>query len=436
MGSMAPFADTTAMNRTVDRYLQKRTLNDRWPLTGALGGDCRSVVVIPALGEFPGILDTLEDLSRCPGSDGTIVIVVINNRSAAEASAADIAANQQTLAALQAWDQRQLRVAWIDASSSGRELPPKEGVGLARKIGLDWGLQILAAQDRLQAPLICLDGDTRVDETYLEAIHSFFEQPRWAAVLPYAHPVTGDASEQAAILCYEFFLRYHALQLTWAASPYGYHAIGSAMACTAQAYAAIAGMNRRQAGEDFYFLQQLAKTGAVEAVSGTIVRPSGRASHRVPFGTGRRVQRFLDGGEDEYLLYHPDSYAVLCAWLVIASAHQGRDSTSMLSAAGAIHGELQSFLVSQDFAQVWDRLSDQAASDEALTAQFHRWFDGLRTVQCIHHLRDTLWPDMRMFCAVDVLLQRLQETAVVELDNELVTDLPRQKELLQQLRAL
>jgi len=425
------------MNRTVDRYLQKRTLNDRWPLAGPLGDTRRSVVVIPALGEFPGLFDTLGDLVRCPDSDDTVVIVVVNNRAPDEASADDIAANSQTLTSLSEWDQQRLNVAWVDASSPGRELPSKEGVGLARKIGLDWGLQILATQGRLQAPLICLDGDTRVGEGYLDAVHRFFDAPsRWAGVLPYAHPIAGDIAEQAAILCYEFFLRYHALQLSWAASPYGYHAIGSAMACTAESYAAISGMNRRQAGEDFYFLQQLAKTGKIETVPGTIVRPSGRASHRVPFGTGRRVQRFLDGGEDEYRLYHPDSYGVIRDWLAVAVAHQGRDSESLLSEADAIHSELQGFLVAQNFARAWDRMRDQAASEQALTAQFHRWFDGLRTIQCIHHLRDTVWPDAPMFDAIGVLLQRLPQPPVVELDAALVHDLPRQQRLLEQLRAL
>ena len=425
------------MNRTVDRYLHKRTRNDRWPLEGQCRDSRHSVVVIPALGEFPGLLDTLGDLARCPGNGDTVVIVVVNNRASAEASDDDIAANGQTLTALGEWDQRSLNVAWIDASSPGRELPAKEGVGLARKIGMDWGLQILAMQGKLQAPLICLDGDTRVDEGYLDAVHRFFEAPsRWAGVLAYAHPIVGDIAEQAAILCYEFFLRYHALQLSWAASPYGYHAIGSAMACTGQAYAAISGMNRRQAGEDFYFLQQLAKTGKIEAVPGTIVRPSGRASHRVPFGTGRRVQRFLDGGEDEYRLYHPDSYGVIRDWLAFAGAHHGRDSASLLSEAGVIHSELQGFLVAQNFAQAWDRMRDQAASEDALTAQFHRWFDGLRTIQCIHHLRDAVWPDAHMFDAIGTLLQRLQQTSVVELDPTLVHDLPRQQQLLEQLRAL
>lgn len=432
------------MSRTVDRYLEKRTSFDRWPLHGGHGDDCRSVIVIPALGEYPGILDTLEDLAGCEGADQTLVIVVVNNRQPSRATSDDISSNARTLAALQQWDQIRLSVAWVDASSPGHELPDKEGVGLARKIGLDLGLQIHAGQDHLSAPLICLDGDTRVDESYLTALHRFFDQPdRWAGVLPYAHPIEGDRQQQAAILCYEFFLRYHAGQLAWAGSPYGYHAIGSAMACTAEAYAAISGMNRRQAGEDFYFLQQLAKTGSLHTIPGTVVRPSGRPSHRVPFGTGRRVQRFLDRTEDEYRLYHPASYDVIRRWLAIIGKSTRADAGQLMDAASGIHQELSTFLRAAGFPKAWDRMRGQSSS-AALMAQFDGWFDGFRTLKLIHHLRDTVWPDAEMFAAIGVLLQRQGSEPVVDLptdltcetDTSLREDLDTQRQLLEQLRHL
>ena len=188
------------MNRTVERYLERRTQSAQWPLEGDPSGPSRSIVVIPALGEYPGVMETLADLAACPESLDTLVIVVVNNRHPDAASAEDISLNRQTLEALQKWDSDHLRVTWVDASSPGLELPEKEGVGLARKLGLDAGLQILADLDQLQTPLVCLDGDTRVDDDYLPALHRFFESPdRWAAILSYAHPIEGDPQQQAAI---------------------------------------------------------------------------------------------------------------------------------------------------------------------------------------------------------------------------------------------
>lgn len=74
--------------------------------------------------------------------------------------------------------------------------------------------------------------------------------------------------------------------------------IGSAFAVIAEAYVKRGGMNRRQAGEDFYFLQHLAQIGTIGEITTTRVYPSARLSDRVPFGTGPVLQKWIDGDED------------------------------------------------------------------------------------------------------------------------------------------
>src|SRR5690606_34259480 len=106
---------------------------------------------------------------------------------------------------------------------------------------------------------------------------------------------------------------YHARGLAWCGSPYAFHTIGSTMACTARAYAPVAGMPKRTAGEDFYFLDKLAKAGPIEPMNGTVVQCSPRASHRVPFGTGRRMSQLLSIPDDSICGYHPASYRALRA---------------------------------------------------------------------------------------------------------------------------
>ena len=153
--------------------------------------------------------------------------------------------------------------------------------------------------------------------------------------MAYAHPVDGAPETARPILSYELYLRYQELAWGYAGSPYAYPAIGSAMACTARAYAASGGMNRRQAGEDFYFLQQLAKTGKIGRIWETTVRPSGRASHRVPFGTGRKVGAFAADPDEAYLTYHPESFQVLQAWLESALGRWKNRARALECAAGS-----------------------------------------------------------------------------------------------------
>ena len=97
------------------------------------------------------------------------------------------------------------------------------------------------------------------------------------------------------------------LGLIYAKSPYAYHSIGSTMVCDADSYIKVQGMNKRKAAEVFYFLEKLSKITTIRKIGGTTVLPSSRGSWRVPFGTGQRVNRFLDNVQDEYILYSPKS---------------------------------------------------------------------------------------------------------------------------------
>ena len=188
---------------------------------------------------------------------------------------------------------------------SAENCPPKQGVGLARKIGLDLALPLLdyGGGDPL---LVCLDADTLVQPDYLPAItRHFARSTAGGAAIPYRHRPAADPAGQGAIDRYELFLRAYVLGLELAGSPYAFHTVGSAMACRASAYVASGGMNRRLAGEDFYFLQQVHKTSGVAPLAGTVVHPSPRSSHRVPFGTGRAVGDMLAEGEQRLLFYQP-----------------------------------------------------------------------------------------------------------------------------------
>ncbi|MBW2632445.1 MAG: hypothetical protein JRC90_11960, partial [Deltaproteobacteria bacterium] len=198
-------------------------------------------------------------------------------------------------------------------------------------------------------------------------------------VIAFAHQDADSADEQAAICCYEIFLRYYVLGLRRAGSPYAFHSIGSTMACTAGGYATVRGMNKRRAGEDFYFLDKLAKIGGMGRINTTTVHPSSRASHRVPFGTGKRVIRFTEGNESEYSLYNPRSFAVLKEWLEYMSSCRDMDPETILTHAGDMHPSLNVFLRVNNFGETWRRLAENSGDMAHLCTHFSRWFDGFKT---------------------------------------------------------
>ena len=429
------------MGDRIAEYLGSRADLVSRPLVTQSSEGVDQAVVIPALAEKDSLFQTLESLAGNPARElrRTLMICVVNNRAAPFASADEIEDNRRTIENLDAWVRGkaapELMLGYIDAASPGRELPKKGGVGMARKIGLDWALAVVARGPSPHRLLFSLDADTLVEPNYLEAVRAHFEANNaWGAVTAYAHRLEGPPEQIAAIVCYELVLRYHVLGLSYAGSPYAFPSIGSTMVCRAEAYAAVSGMNQRQAGEDFYFLQQLAKTGGVDQIAATTVYPSARPSPRVPFGTGQRVRRFLDGGQDEYLVYDPCVYRILRDWLDTVRAHCGEAVDDLSSRALGISAQLGAFLDENRFRHVWPRLRENARDDRQLLEQFHRWFDGFRTLKLIHYIRDHGCSQRDMFESIAALLKWIGGPVSAPDPAGLAGNIEAQKALLADLR--
>jgi glycosyl transferase family 2 len=390
-------------------YLKTRAITGPWQLAGCKDNGFAGAVVIPALAESPTLFATLRSLATNPAEflARFLVIVVVNQRT--DARRQDKLDNLATLERLAAAEPPfpQIKLAWVDAASPGLELAPRGGgVGLARKIGADLALSRLDFQggDPL---LISLDADTLVGPDYLAALSRHFGQTRaGGAVIPFRHQQGSSAEEQRAIDLYELFLRSYVLGLELAGSPYAFHTVGSAMACRASAYARMGGMNSRSAGEDFYFLQQLQRTAGVARVSGTVVFPSARASHRVPFGTGRSVSRALAGDEAAICFYRPECFRVLGDWLALVAQQVELGGTGLCAASRGISAELCGYLESAGFAAAWENLRSNNKSPQTLLTAFHGWFDGLRTMKLIHYLSAGAYPRCGPEAAVPELLLR------------------------------
>ncbi|MFO7982154.1 MAG: glycosyltransferase [Desulfuromonadales bacterium] len=382
----------TQVRSALDTYLDRRAVTGPWRLEGDTEGPFSGAVVIPALAESARLSETLESLAANPLealARWQIVVVVNNSARASEEQKAD---NLLTLARLRREaEQGSVRLAWIDAASPGREVPARTaGAGSARRIGFDLALAGLQASHR--PLLVALDADTLVDASYLPAIEAHFaRRDTGGAVLPLWHQREGSAEARQAIETYELYLRAYPLGLQLAGSPYAYLTVGSAMACTADAYVRAGGMNRRRAGEDFYFLQQLAKTSGVAQVSGTVVRPSARTSSRTPFGTGPSMARLLSGDGPDLPFFDPRIFEILRCWLKLACSHPERDTSVLLEKAEEIHPEMAAFLEGAGFESAWSAMQRNGRGLVS-PGGFHGWFDGLKTFRLVRHLSQKAYP--------------------------------------------
>ncbi len=373
----------------VNKYLRRRAVTGPWALRGNHGRLFDGVVVIPALAEEHSLPETLNSLGANPARwrEKFLVVVVVNNRCDAPQGWRE--QNRRTLALLDEVGNAGfgLNLAWIDASSTGLELPAGEGVGLARKIGFDLALERL---DWRGDPLCAsLDADTLTDGHYFEALITHFSRGTSAgAVVPFRHRPGATPELDEAITRYELYLRHYVLGLELARSPYAYHTIGSALACRAEAYVAAGGMNRRLAGEDFYFLQQLAKIGGVEQVGGTMVYPAARLSSRTPFGTGPALLRLQEGDLEGMRFSTRESFQLLGAFLRAVEQAVQEDVVEITGWLAPFSPVPADFLGECGLDRFWGKLYRQHRCPDARLRAFHQWFDALRTRRMISHICD------------------------------------------------
>ncbi len=373
------------MHPLFEKYILKQDLSRSLEFSGAAPakGGFEAAIVIPACRENGFLRETLSSLSDNDHSAlaRTLVVVVVNNPPPESCAPKLVEENLMLLEYLRNSQLNGLCIAVVDAVARGREIPADEGVGGARKAGMDAALEYLGPGD--DALLICLDADTTVSKGFLKAVFEFYAANPDAvgAVAEFAHRGGADPRRRRAIALYELIMRYYVAGLSAAGSPYAYHSLGSAMNCRAGAYVKAGGMRRRNGGEDFYFMQALRKIGSIGRCSQARVYPSARPSDRVPFGTGPKVAEF-EKNQDKAVTYNPEIFLLLKKFLSSLSLDALKKQRPC---QGSPEKPVSAFLEKHGFPRTWEKiLRNSRDSDQALRRSFHTWFDAFRTLKFIH----------------------------------------------------
>lgn len=396
------------------RYLQEKVSkapifsNKPSPLLGI-------VVVIPCSNE-PHLLLNLISLLRCqPPECDVEVIVVVNEGENAPTSIKS--QNRETYEQAIRWAQKNNTSKLRFLIHYEAKMPKKHaGVGLARKTGMDEACFRFAKAGLEDGIIVCFDADSRCDENYLREIHSHFKaHPDCPACSIYfEHPLSGADFEPAvyeAIASYELHLRYYVAGQRWAGVPHAYQTIGSAMAVRSSAYQQQGGMNRRKAGEDFYFLHKFIPLDGFAELNCTRVIPSPRPSDRVPFGTGKAVGKILKN-KGRLLTYHPEGFKQLRDFIQKDLYNKAPQELSLPPIIGQ-------FLALQSFSEKWLEIKTHTASEKSFWQRFFRWFDGFMVMKFVHFARDNGFPDVPVEEAAAWLMKEMDctndEASVFEL---------------------
>mgnify|MGYP001377499638 CR=1 FL=1 len=376
--------------------------------------DLKIIVVIPSYNE-KNIQPTIDSLflKQDDFSFNVEVIVLINN---SESEIEEI--KEQNLLTL-----KTLQNLSETYSNSNMHLIPvligdldakHAGVGWARKLGMDIATQRFRTIN-FNGIIVGLDADTVVESNYLNSIYSFFSNNNFnAASIYFEHPVTGDSFSDVhleQIKYYELHLRYYKNSLNYSNLPYSFHTIGSAFALTASAYARQGGMNRRKAGEDFYFINKLIKGEIFGEINDTKVMPSPRVSNRVPFGTGRAILEGLNTKKDLSLTYDFQSFEVIHSWI------------NRIETKDFKYGNFPEILKAYMGEEIWIKhhtmMLNNTNSHKSYLKLFYNIFDAFWMLKFIHFLRDNYYPNTRLLDNTNALLIKMNYPIISSITSQL-----------------
>ncbi len=356
----------------------------------------RHVLCIPATQEATSLPDTIRSASQAEEAAQALLVVVVNARETASEEVHR--SNEDTLRWLggqgtMRWTQAEgLDVLVVERASPGRYLPEGQGVGLARKIAGDVALSLIASGTLQTTWIRFTDADVFLPSDFFQRLTRPLHGVS-ATLMPYTHRLEGPTHQQAAMRRYDAFLSQYTAGLRRAGSPYAYAAIGSLISVNTEAYAAVRGVPKRLAGEDFYLLNKLAKVGSVQQLDGAPVIIRGRLSDRVPFGTGAALGQLMGGGPSAKTFrgYDPRVFDGLGLWLSMlrrfAAEPERVSLTTLLDQVdGPIGIALRSAVSELGAVEAAERAREQARGP-ALLRRLMEWNDAFRTLKLIHGMR-------------------------------------------------
>lgn len=370
-------------------------------ISNPISTDIQIRIVIPCFNE-KNIVETLLSIYNCDIPKAKVeVIIVINYSEACSDSVKEF--NKNTCSEIQTFSSQysNKHIQYIPIIIT--DIPIKEaGVGYARKIGLDEAVQRFNAENNPYGILVCLDADSLVAKNYITEIEQFFiHNPKiTVANIHFEHPLHGDllTEQYNAIAQYELHLRYYVQQLRKIGFPFAYHTVGSSCCVRADAYCRQGGMNKRQAGEDFYFLQKLMQAENFGEITSTCVYPSARISDRVPFGTGFAMTQLMNSSDLQYYTYNPESFIVLQNFFeLIPEMYSTQDLYAIYC---KLHMSLQAYCDYQEFQKKILEIQNNTTNLALFTKRFFLWFNGFQVFKYLNFAHNHYFSKMSV---IDVM---------------------------------
>ena len=371
-------------------------------------------VCIPVYAE-PDLISTMESLLYCGLPDSPTEVLLLFNKDS-RMTPDEMILHDQSWIAVNEWinhaDHQKQGLTFIPIYIS--ETPVRKGgVGWARKMAMDEAARRLEQQ----GVILCLDADCKVEMSYLKTVSKYFFQNSDcdAASIYFEHVLENlPDNELKAIMQYELHLRYLVHAIRWTGHPFSFHTVGSAMAVRRGSYLAQGGMNTKQAGEDFYFLQKFIEAGSFHEIKATSVYPSTRMSLRVPFGTGKAMTKLLSSKNKwpttafEVFLEIKSLFAEMDQLRTLMISYDIDQAKSLFLKSLQLHQAVIAFLAEVNFFEEVASIVRQTTNEINFRKRVFRYFNLFMMIRYMHFAARNFYPDTGVFQPAVALLAKLE----------------------------
>jgi hypothetical protein len=346
------------------------------------------IIVVPAYNE-PGICNLLDSLALCSEPEcKSEVIIVVNAPS--DAAEENIENNKTTIKNIESWKEKNRNCFFrLFAFIADHQAISDWGVGLARKTGMDEAVRRFSCLDNPDGIILNLDADCQVKKNYFVSVcdELLNKKDRTACSIYFEHPMAGNDFPEYIynyITLYELHLRFYLQALAYSGFPYVFHTVGSAFAVKALQYVKAGGMNRRQAGEDFYFIQKLVPAGGYFNLNSTTVYPSPRASSRVPFGTGASIRKLSEENCQTLFTYNMLAFKELRYLFGMAENFYQLTPEEFSECYKAFPKGLKYFIEETEWIGKMMEIKKNTSGPDSFRKRFFGWFNMFRIVKYLN----------------------------------------------------
>ncbi len=366
-------------------YLEERTLFSQ-QIKEAPDINTGIIVVVPAYNE-PEITKLLDSLSKCREPLCKVEVIVVIN-APENATRESTENNIKAFNDIESWKKQNEHCFFrLFAFIVGHHSIKNWGVGLARKTGMDEAVRRFNSINRPDGVILNLDADCTVDQNYFLAVNDEFliRNDRSACSIYFEHPLSVSIFNENIIryiTLYELHLRYYYQGLEYSGFPYVFHTVGSAIAVKGMSYVKAGGMNRRQAGEDFYFIQKLVPAGGYFNLNSTTVYPSPRVSTRVPFGTGASIGKMSFEKSATLLTYNIKAFEELRALFSMIDFFF--ENNRLLQTYNMIPEGIRLFTAENEWIEKMKELKNNTSGLVSFKKRFFGWFNLFRIVKYLN----------------------------------------------------